>query len=70
MDHPAPKVAAGDLATRMVDLTEAAREAVGRAAARAAQYMNQHRRELSFGVGEQVLLSTRNLKLIDSPKFR
>ena len=70
LDHPAPNVAADDLATRMVDMTEAARDAVGRAATRAAQYANQHRRELSFGVGEQVLLSTRNLKLLDSPKYR
>ena len=70
LDHPAPNVAADDLATRMVATTEAARATVACAASRAAQYANQHCRELSFSMGEQVLLSTRNLKLLDSPKFR
>jgi len=70
LDHPAPNVAADELATRMVALTDAACVAVDRAASRAAHCANQHCRELFFGMGEQVLLSTRTLKLLDSPKFR
>ena len=51
LDHPAPNMAADELATRMVALTDAACVAVDRAASRADHCVNQHRCELSFGVG-------------------
>ena len=70
LDVSAPNLSASDLADRMVQVTAAARDAVNRAASRAALYANKHRRELQFGVGERVLLAIRNLRLLGSPKFR
>ena len=40
------------------------------AAEQAAKSANRSRRDVSFGVGERVLLATRNLRLLGSPKFR
>ena len=70
LQHDAPNLAAQDLANRIFDLTATARTAVERAASRAAQYMNAHRRDVAFGVGERVLLATKNLRLLGSPKFK
>ena len=70
LQHAQPNLAASELATRIVELTAAARTAIERAAQRAARYSNAHRRDVSFGVGERVLLATKNLRLLGSPKFR
>ena len=70
LQRDAPNLAAQDLANRIFDLTATARTAVERAASRAAHYANAHRRNVAFGVGERVLLSTKNLRLLGSPKFK
>ena len=70
LHHVAPNLAAQDIAQRMVELTAAARVAIADAADTAARYAKRSRRDVSFGVGDRVLLSTHNLCLIGSPKFR
>ena len=70
LQHAAPNLAAQDLAARVADLTARARDSVAKAAQFAAKYANHSRHDASLGVGERVLLATRNLRLIGSPKFR
>ncbi len=70
LSHSAPNVAAETFVARVAHLADAARDSLAAAAAYASRYANQSRRDVQFGVGERVLLSTRNLKLIGSPKFR
>ena len=43
---------------------DAAREMIRKAQSRQAQYVNQHRRDIKFRVGDRVLMSTANLKLV------
>ena len=69
LQHTTPNLAAENIANRILDLTVTARSAVERAALCASRYANARRREVSFGVGERVLLSTKNLRLLGSPKF-
>ena len=70
LHHAQPNLAASELATSVVELIAAARTAIERAATRAARYSNAHRRDVLFGVGERVLLATKHLRLLGSPKFR
>ena len=68
--YAAPNVAAQELATRVSDLTNLARDCVAAAARAALKSANRKRRDILYGVGERVLLATRNLRLLGSPKFR
>jgi len=69
LQHAQPNLAASKLATRVVELTAAARTAIESATSLDARYSNAHRRDVSFGVGERVLLATKHLRLLGSPKF-
>ena len=70
LSHVAPNVAAESLAARVTQLTAAAREAVRDAGAYAARYANRSRRDVSFGAGERVLLSSRNVHIEGSTKLK
>ena len=70
LQHATPNLAATDIANRVINLTATARTAVEQAAQRISHYANTHRRDVLFGVGEYVLLLTRHLRLLGSPKFR
>src|SRR3954471_15867456 len=51
-----------EFTTQMKDLLQTAQQAMLQAQQRQAKYANQHRREESFDIGEQVLLSNAHIQ--------
>ena len=70
LQHVAPNVAAENLAARVTQLTAAARKAVREAGAYAARYANHSCRDVTFGAGESVLLSLRNVLIEGCTKLK
>jgi RNase H-like domain found in reverse transcriptase/Reverse transcriptase (RNA-dependent DNA polymerase)/Integrase zinc binding domain/Chromo (CHRromatin Organisation MOdifier) domain/gag-polyprotein putative aspartyl protease len=61
---------ANDMLKRMHDRIEKAKQALIHAQQRQQHYANQHRKEIIFKVGDEVMLSTQNLRNLDkSPKL-
>jgi hypothetical protein len=60
-------VAADRISRLQADLTRA-RSNIEKAQQRQAKYADQHRREVKFGIGDQVLLSTDHLRMVGSDK--
>ena len=68
--HVVPNVSAEELASRITRGVQSARAQLARAADYMSQYANRRRRDVQFGVGERVLLSTRHLRTVGSQKFK
>ena len=66
LHHTAPNVAAEDMVHRATHGVDVARAQLAPTAAYMARYANRSRCNVQFGVGEHVLLSTRNLQTVGS----
>jgi hypothetical protein len=71
--RPSPNPEASDRIRRLKSDLSRAREHIVRAQQRQAKYADQHRRDVTFTVGDRVLLSTEHLKMVGAdrrtPKF-